>query len=155
MSHLSSQTIGSSSLLVPQQSLDLVQKRAFITRLHKKLGQQLNSYMLPNGYQFLNNLPVTIGGKVDRQNLLHRDLDLLYPAMGSTAESDTKGSSVVRDADANTLKAITQIFKEVLKLPQSREVEAGQLLRTRRAEHRGTQTSGQTQAHVQDHCAII
>jgi aryl carrier-like protein len=108
--------------LVPQESLDLVQKRTFVTELHKKLAQQLNSYMLPNGYQFLTNLPVTIGGKVDRQNLLNRDLDLLYPAMGSA--EDGKESSVIRDADANTLKAITQIFKEVLKLPESHEVEA-------------------------------
>lgn len=112
------------AFLVPQQSLNLVQKREFVTRLHKNLKQQLNSYMLPNGYQFLNNLPVTIGGKVDRQNLLHRELDLVYPAMGSTAGSDSKNSSLVRDADANTLKAIIQLFKEVLKLPQSREVEA-------------------------------
>lgn len=68
------------AFIVPRDHLDVRQKQAFVTSLHKKTGIHLNDYMLPNGYQFLDNLPVTIGGKVDRQNLLSRDLNLVLPS---------------------------------------------------------------------------
>ncbi|KHN94311.1 polyketide synthase [Metarhizium album ARSEF 1941] len=63
-------------------------KMAIISQLHRKIKPHLNYYMLPNGYQFLPELPATLGGKVDRRNLLERRLDLLFPSSITTQPSD-------------------------------------------------------------------
>lgn len=109
------------AFVVPQQRLDLAQKGTLVTVLHKKIGKHLNTYMLPNGYQFLENMPVTIGGKVDRQSLLNRELDLVHPSQASvekgSAEGATRGSF-----DENILQPITKSFREVLKLPKERYI---------------------------------
>ncbi|KAL8723018.1 MAG: hypothetical protein Q9181_007374 [Wetmoreana brouardii] len=105
------------AFIVPRDRLDIQQKQAFVTSIHEKIGVHLNTYMLPNGYQFLDNLPVTIGGKVDRQNLLGRNLDLILPSSApSTDRSTGQGHQGV--PDKILLQVITNIFREVLKLPK-------------------------------------
>ena len=79
--------------------------------------------MLPNAYQFLPALPVTIGGKVDRQKLLHGDLQLTYPV------EDPKDVTDLPD-DANTngtfddpiVDAVTDGFRELLKIPKNKTI---------------------------------
>ncbi|KOS23077.1 Nonribosomal peptide synthetase 14 [Escovopsis weberi] len=66
--------------LVPKASIaDENERIAMVSHLHRKIKPLLNYYMLPNGYQFLNKLPATLGGKVDRRNLLERKLKLVFP----------------------------------------------------------------------------
>lgn len=77
--------------------------------------------MLPNGYQFLDNLPVTIGGKVDRQNLLTRDQDLILPSSASSVHASNQQSDQAI-TDRVLLQIITDVFREVLKLPKDYQV---------------------------------
>lgn len=109
------------AFIVPRYVLDAQQKQQFVTALHEKIGKYLNAYMLPNGYQFLDNLPVTIGGKVDRQNLLGRDLDVVLP----TPVSSMYGSNEPVPhglTDTKLVRSIADIFRDVLKLPKDRQI---------------------------------
>ena len=109
------------AFIVPRQQLDARQKQTLVTSIHEKLGTHLNTYMLPNGYQFLENLPVTIGGKVDRQNLLSRDLDLVLPsAVNPLQISDER--SIRSSVDNKVMQSIINIFREVLNLSKDRQV---------------------------------
>ncbi|KAL8999812.1 MAG: hypothetical protein Q9188_005811 [Gyalolechia gomerana] len=105
------------AFIVPRDHLDKKQKTAFVTSLHKKIGVYLNNYMLPNGYQFLESLPVTIGGKVDRQSLLGWDLDLVLPSSSGPSEGASNQQKDQGALDKLLLDSITDIFREVLKLP--------------------------------------
>ena len=109
------------AFIVLRHTLDAQQAQKFATTLHEKIGRHLNAYMLPNGYQFLDNLPVTIGGKVDRQNLLGRDLDLILPTSVSSlhASSDAVPQAL---ADKRIVQSITDLFREVLKLPTDYQI---------------------------------
>ena len=109
------------AFIVPRHALDAQQAQKFATTLHEKIGRHLNAYMLPNGYQFLDHLPVTIGGKVDRQNLLGRDLDLILPTSVSSlqASSDPAAQAL---ADTKMLQSITDLFREVLKLRTDHQI---------------------------------
>lgn len=109
------------AFVVPQQRLDVAQKQNFATILQKRIGEHLNAYMLPNGYHFLENLPVTIGGKVDRQNLLNRELDLVYPSR-ALANKNTSQELVKGAPDEKPMQSITNSFREVLKLPKERHI---------------------------------
>ncbi|KAL8857831.1 MAG: hypothetical protein Q9178_005587 [Gyalolechia marmorata] len=104
------------AFIVPRNRLDDRQKRAFVTSLHEKIGIYLNNYMLPNGYQFLESLPTTIGGKVDRQSLLSRDLDLVLPSSGPSEDASNQQRHPGA-LDETLLRTTTDIFREVLKLP--------------------------------------
>lgn len=66
--------------LVPGRSLGREEQVAMVTSIHESISPRLYSYMLPSGYQFLEQLPVTIGGKVDSKSLLALDLNLRHPS---------------------------------------------------------------------------
>ncbi|GJN76281.1 putative Hybrid PKS-NRPS biosynthetic cluster [Purpureocillium lilacinum] len=71
--------------LVPKTNItDAAEKVAVVSHLHRKIKPHLNYYMLPNGYQFVEKLPTTLGGKVDRLNLLERQLELVHPSSVTT-----------------------------------------------------------------------
>lgn len=88
------------------------EKAQYAATLQSRVEKHLNHYMLPNGYQFLDNLPVTIGGKVDRQNLLNRKLDLTYPS-AAAAPVDGPADSKPQ-ANSDVLNAVIGLFKSVL-----------------------------------------
>ena len=105
------------AFLVFNQVLEDVEKHKLIASLHERLGKHLNQYMLPSGYQFLNSLPITIGGKVNRKVLHEMDLQLTYPStsfLGSTQTSE-------EDKD-HLLEQVTNLFREVLRLPKDRHI---------------------------------
>ena len=104
--------------LVPNRSLDSKQKTDFVTALQERIGKQLNPYMLPNGYQFLESLPTTIGGKVDRQNLLTRNLELTF-----VSSQSSKGESSEDSVDQAVLDTVTDLFKDILRFSKEREIE--------------------------------
>lgn len=80
------------AFLVPSRNFDREEQRIFVTEIHEAISLQLNYYMLPSGYHFLERLPVTIGGKVDRRALLCIKLHLVQPYSGVTnVTEDTKG----------------------------------------------------------------
>ncbi|KAL8725318.1 MAG: hypothetical protein Q9166_007424 [cf. Caloplaca sp. 2 TL-2023] len=110
------------AFIVARDRLDIQQKQGFITSLHEKIGIHLNTYMLPNGYQFLDNLPVTIGGKVDRQNLLSRDLDLVLPSSAPSPMGTSTQQKHSAFPDKVLLQVVTNIFREVLNLPKEFQI---------------------------------
>ncbi|KAF7549858.1 hypothetical protein G7Z17_g6123 [Cylindrodendrum hubeiense] len=98
--------------LVPKTRVTRDDKATIVSQLHRKVKAFLNDYMLPSGYEFLEKLPVTIGGKVDRRNLLSRSLDLLHP--GSTVTAN-KANKVPANGDGNELEAsILALFRATL-----------------------------------------
>lgn len=104
------------AFLVYNQKLEASEKQNLVSMLHEKLAKHLNYYMLPSGYQFLNSLPVTIGGKVDRKALLAMELQLIYPSSTSTISAND-GSE-----QDEILQKVVQLFKDVLKLPKDRQI---------------------------------
>ena len=104
------------AFLVYNQKLEASEKENLISMLHEKLAKHLNYYMLPSGYQFLNSLPVTIGGKVDRKALLAMELQLIYPSSTSTISAND-GSE-----QDEILQKVVQLFKDVLKVPKDRQI---------------------------------
>lgn len=105
------------AFIVCNYNLTQWEKQAYVTEIHQKVQEHLNAYMLPNGYQFLVELPVTIGGKVDRQDLLYRDLRLTFPSKDLVQSSKSENS-----AEEKVLAATIEILKDVLKLPQETEI---------------------------------
>ena len=104
------------AFLVYNQVMEAYEKQNLVSMLHEKLAKHLNYYMLPSGYQFLNSLPVTIGGKVDRKALLATELQLTYP-------SSSSATSASEDAEQDeVLQKVIQLFKDVLKLPKDRQI---------------------------------
>ena len=110
------------AFLIPKKKkMDDPQQQNFINMLHSRIGKHLNFYMLPNGYQILEELPVLIGGKVDRQKLLKSDLVLLYPSINSLgALSTEKGQE---NGDDKILLAVIDLFRDVLTLAKDRKIE--------------------------------
>ena len=104
------------AFIVCSKALGPTEMNEYVLALHLRIKEHLNAYMLPNGYQFLDELPVTIGGKVDRQSLLTRDLQLVFPSKESSSPS-SEGNT-----DEKILKVVMQIFKDVLKLPEDRVI---------------------------------
>ena len=104
------------AFLVYNQVMEAYEKQNLVSMLHEKLAKHLNYYMLPSGYQFLNSLPITIGGKVDRKTLLATDTQLVYPSSSSPM-------SMNGDAEQDeVLQKVIQLFKDVLKLPKNRQI---------------------------------
>jgi nucleoside-diphosphate-sugar epimerase/aryl carrier-like protein len=77
--------------------------------------------MLPNGYEVVPALPVTIGGKVDRQNLLTRKLQLIFPSINVKSASETEPAQ--RGLSADPLKEVIGIFRDVLSLGEERQIK--------------------------------
>ncbi|KAL9086235.1 MAG: hypothetical protein Q9159_004300 [Coniocarpon cinnabarinum] len=71
---------------------------AFVQQLHENLPKKLNRYMIPSGYDFVESLPTTIGGKVDMQNLFKRQLALIRPGTKFTAVKVNKHIPVDEEA---------------------------------------------------------
>lgn len=112
------------AFLVPKKQLTTGEEiREFVHAVHAKIGEKLNSYMLPNGYEILPFLPVTIGGKVDRQNLLTRKLELIFPSStGATSETQ----SGQKEAVGGVLNEVIDIFRDVLSLGKERSIGASE-----------------------------
>ena len=80
----------------PGESLDAADLRSF-------LAERLPGAMIPTRYAFLDSLPITANGKVDRK------------ALPETSEIETKAESFVQPQDAVEAKLI-QIWKNLLHL---------------------------------------
>lgn len=103
------------AFVVVRGNLNAREKQNFVTVMSRKIGQYLNAYMIPYAYQFLDNLPVTIGGKVDISNLLNRELDIVHPTAVSNDQELIKSKARV-PAEEKTFQFISKSFREVLKL---------------------------------------
>jgi amino acid adenylation domain-containing protein/thioester reductase-like protein len=111
------------AFVVPKQQLDQRGKANFAVRISQYGSQYLNSYMLPNAYQFLPALPVTIGGKVDRQKLLHDDLQLTYPVEDAADVADSPDDAQANGTHADPIiDAVTDGFRELLKIPKNKAI---------------------------------
>ena len=110
------------AFLVVKQTLQPQEKVTFVTEIHQRIGKHLNSYMLPNGYEFLDTMPLTIGRKVDRQSLLKRELNLVLP--NPTASRLSNPDTPVGEAHQDILAVVIQTFKDVLRLPAERTISA-------------------------------
>ncbi|KFY44312.1 hypothetical protein V494_01542 [Pseudogymnoascus sp. VKM F-4513 (FW-928)] len=113
------------AFLVLKKQMDEKEVQEFINAIHAKIQLHLNSYMLPNGYEVLSALPVTIGGKVDRQNLLKRDLQLIFPSTATESDSETEATNL-NAPSADVLHQVICIFRDVLKLGAERDIKPAQ-----------------------------
>ncbi|KAJ3579181.1 hypothetical protein NPX13_g1377 [Xylaria arbuscula] len=93
---------------VPKKSLDEEQQVRLASKTEELIAPHLNDYMRPDGYQFLDKLPTTIGGKVDRQDLLKRDLDLVQPS------TDPESNDSPVDEISDTEKDVLNLFQGIL-----------------------------------------
>lgn len=110
------------AFLVVKQALQPQERATFVTEIHQRIGKHLNPYMLPNGYEFLETMPLTIGRKVDRQSLLKRELNLVLP--NSTASTLCSPDTIVSEAHQQILDVVIQTFRDVLRLPAERNISA-------------------------------
>ncbi|KAI2998093.1 hypothetical protein CAN33_0028820 [Aspergillus niger] len=93
------------AFVIPKKPLQSTQERdEYANHLHRTAQGSLNQYMCPNGYQFLERLPMTIGGKVDRRSLLTMKLDL---AQHTTTCTDSRPVTEVAGDDAEILQGVT------------------------------------------------
>lgn len=109
------------AFVVVRKPLNAMEKRTFVRLMNQKIGDYLNAYMIPHAYQFLENFPVTIGGKVDRSSLLKRELDLVYPSAISNDQQLIESNSRV-PTEEEVFQFITRSFREVLKLPNEHQI---------------------------------
>ncbi|KAM0333322.1 hypothetical protein ACHAQA_001983 [Verticillium albo-atrum] len=100
------------AFLVPKGTMNAAEATVWVSLIHRKIAPHLNNYMLPNGYQILDKLPVTIGGKVDRRNLLSRTLDLIHPISGDQFPGARQSSATTPSDDLE--KSIIALFRGVL-----------------------------------------
>lgn len=93
-------------------------RQSYVNAVHHNLSTHLNSYMLPNGYEILDGLPTTIGGKVDIRDLQNRDLDIFFPSAIIPLTPETATATVLDNGADPTLPAIINIFKTLLSLAE-------------------------------------
>lgn len=105
------------AFVVPKRPLPTpAAKVEYATLLLRGIQAHLNDYMLPNGYQFLHALPVTVGGKVDRQRLLRMELDMTHPSSSSSAASaSVQTSGAMADAHAEILDGVVALMESVIR----------------------------------------
>lgn len=94
-------------------------RQGLANAIHKAASEELNSYMLPDGYQFTANLPALTSGKRNARELLGIDLDLVYP---STILAGLENRSELKEEDV--LSSVIAVFKKVLRLSDKRLVES-------------------------------
>lgn len=94
-------------------------RQSYVNAVHYNLWTHLNSYMLPNGYEILDGLPMTIGGKIDVRDLQNRDLDIFFPSAMSPIAPEIATAKVFNDSADPTLSAIINIFKTLLSLAEN------------------------------------
>ncbi|KAF1813477.1 polyketide synthase [Eremomyces bilateralis CBS 781.70] len=102
--------------LIAKSPVAASQRKAYVTKIHAAIAENLNSYMLPNGYVFLDNMPQLPSAKVDRQNLLQRDLDLVFPSsIQSAVEQAVEEEEEKTDEVENKLEDdVLKLFRDVL-----------------------------------------
>lgn len=98
------------------------ERQNFVSAIHQTLGTHLSAYMLPNGYEILEVLPATIGGKLDTRNLQHRDLNLLFPLTKNLQDADKAAGSLHYQVADPILSSVTGIFRTVLALREDFQV---------------------------------
>lgn len=98
-------------------------RQSYVNAVHHSLSTHLNSYMLPNGYEILDGLPMTIGGKVDIWDLQNRDLDLLFPSTMVPHAPEIATTKLFDDGADPTVSAIINIFKTLLSLADSYQID--------------------------------
>ncbi|KAE8212552.1 hypothetical protein CF327_g3816 [Tilletia walkeri] len=100
-------------VVMRRPAVTAVKKRKIAAHLHQLGGQHLNQYMLPSSYHFLDKLPVTIGGKVDRMQLLTLPLLPVRPGQAASAATEPLDAS---EGSADQRKEVAKLFKSILKL---------------------------------------
>lgn len=108
------------AFLVLKQGNGFDKAQQFIDDLHKTASATLNGYMLPSGYELIETLPTTIGGKLDIQNLSRRKLRLIFPSVRprSASSSSLSKISAIDLQTSNIVDKISSIFATILHLPQ-------------------------------------
>lgn len=106
------------AFLVLSKHLTTLERQILVNALHKAISVPLNVYMRPSGYQLMDTLPKLISGKIDRQMLLQKRLDLTFPSSSATPSFKEAESTKYGEL----LEIVTQTFKTLLKLPANHQV---------------------------------
>ncbi|WCN12352.1 amino acid adenylation domain-containing protein [Marinomonas mediterranea] len=89
---------------------DAAQSDVFESRIHDFLALTLPEYMLPQGYEWLDTLPLNASGKVDRKALSERPL-----SESTSIEGDAMDSSSRLDVFSTHERIVYTIWRALLK----------------------------------------
>ncbi|KAJ5961718.1 hypothetical protein N7501_006659 [Penicillium viridicatum] len=92
---------------IPQTDIE---QSEYVLYLHNSIRPILNHYMMPSGYQLLSEMPTTVGGKADRQRLLHMKLSLVH----YSTTSDPYEISDIPVAQQSILMEVIELMKSVV-----------------------------------------
>lgn len=108
------------AFIVPKKPLGSIQReQALVNALHAAVQNTLNSYMIPNAYQFLEKLPTLGSGKPDFGTLAAVGLNPIYASASSTPTR-------TGPTKQQPLDAIVDAFKTVLRLPKDQDISPDQ-----------------------------
>ncbi|KAJ5603236.1 hypothetical protein N7537_006192 [Penicillium hordei] len=82
----------------------------YVLYLQNTIRPIFNYYMMPNGYQLLSEMPTTVGGKADRQRLLHVKLSLVH----YSTTSDPYEIYDIPVAQQSILMEVIELMKSVV-----------------------------------------
>ena len=110
------------AFIVTTANYNRTEHQKMANTLHAELSKTLNGYMLPAYYQFLEVLPTTLSGKINRVELFKMMLDPVFHS--ETSDNKEHEENVVTTiSDQGPLHIIKKIFIAILKLPSNKTIQ--------------------------------
>lgn len=82
--------------------------------IHHSISSCLNHYMLPDAYCYLDQVPMTASGKVDRLELQRRDFDLVLPSSALHSQDELRGRYETPQSLDKMEASVLEIFQSIL-----------------------------------------